>query len=85
MAAMDPWTRREFLRIAAAAGFGAALAACASEPESPSEQGESAGEEPSPVFNEPESSLSGTLSILLWSHVTSRINIQTGGGECLRK
>jgi multiple sugar transport system substrate-binding protein len=65
---MNPWTRREVLRIAAAAGFGAALAACASEPESPSERGESAGEEPELVFNEPDSKLSGTLTILLWSH-----------------
>ena len=68
MVPFNPWTRRDVLRIAAAAGLGAAAAACASEPESPAEQGAAAGEEPSPVFNEPASSLSGTLTILLWSH-----------------
>jgi ABC-type glycerol-3-phosphate transport system substrate-binding protein len=66
MAAMNPWTRREVLRIAAAAGLGATLAACASEPESPTERG--AGGAPSPTFNEPATNLSGTLTILLWSH-----------------
>src|SRR5918999_1813412 len=66
MVPMNPWTRREVLRIAAAAGLGAAVAGCASEPESPTERG--AGGEPSPTFNEPASALSGTLTILLWSH-----------------
>ena len=68
MVPFNPWTRRDVLKIAAAAGLGAAAAACASEPESPAEQGEAAGGEPSPVFNEPASSLSGTLTILVWSH-----------------
>jgi ABC-type glycerol-3-phosphate transport system substrate-binding protein len=68
MVPMNPWTRREVLRIAAAAGLGIAAAACASEPESPAERGPAAGEEPSPVFNEPGTKLSGTLTILLWSH-----------------
>ncbi|PVG81080.1 hypothetical protein DDE18_19905 [Nocardioides gansuensis] len=66
MAPTNSWTRREVLRIAALSGLGAAVASCASEPESPTEQG--AGGEPSPTFNEPASKLSGTLSILLWSH-----------------
>lgn len=61
-----PWTRREVLRIAALSGLGAAVASCASEPESPTERG--GGAEPSPTFNEPASKLSGTLTILLWSH-----------------
>jgi multiple sugar transport system substrate-binding protein len=65
---MNPWTRREFLRVSAAAGVAAALASCASEPESPTEQGASAGQEPSPTFSSPSTKLSGTLSILLWSH-----------------
>ncbi|MGH3348247.1 MAG: extracellular solute-binding protein [Nocardioides sp.] len=63
---MNSWTRREVIRIGAAAGLGAGLVGCASEPESPTEQG--AGGEPSPTFNEPATALSGTLSILLWSH-----------------
>jgi ABC-type glycerol-3-phosphate transport system substrate-binding protein len=66
MVPMNSWTRREVLRIAAAAGFGAAVAGCASEPESPTER--RAGGEPSPTFNEPATGLSGTLTILLWSH-----------------
>ena len=68
MVPMNPWTRRDVLRIAAAAGLGTAVAACASEPESPAEQGARAGAEPSPVFKEPASALSGTLSLLVWSH-----------------
>lgn len=63
---IDPWTRRRFLQIAGMAGAGAALGACASEPESPGEQAR--GQVPSPVFNEPSTKLSGSLSILLWSH-----------------
>jgi ABC-type glycerol-3-phosphate transport system substrate-binding protein len=68
MVPLNPWTRREFLRVSAAAGVAATLAACASEPESPTEQGEAAGQEPSPTFTSPSSKLSGSLSILLWSH-----------------
>jgi len=66
MVLMNSWTRRDVLRIAAAAGFGAAVAGCASEPESPTGRG--AGDEPSPTFNEPAAALSGSLTILLWSH-----------------
>jgi multiple sugar transport system substrate-binding protein len=70
MVPMNSWTRREVIRLAAAAGVGAAVAGCASEPESPTER--AAGGEPSPTFNEPSTALSGTLTILLWSHfVTS--------------
>ncbi len=68
MPATNPWTRREFLQIATAFGVGAALAACASEPESPAEQGQAAGEEPSPTFTEPAGKLSGALTLLMWSH-----------------
>lgn len=68
MVLRTPWTRRDVLRMTAAAGLGTAAAACASEPESPTEQGSRAGKEPSPVFNEPASALSGSLTILVWSH-----------------
>ncbi|WP_051399624.1 ABC transporter substrate-binding protein [Haloechinothrix halophila] len=63
---IDPWTRRRFFQLAGLAGAGVTLGACASEPESPAEQG--GGKAPSPVFNEPATQLSGELSILLWSH-----------------
>ncbi len=68
MVPRTPWTRRDVLRMTAAAGLGTAAAACASEPESPTERGARAGQEPSPVFNEPASALSGSLTILVWSH-----------------
>ena len=68
MVPRTPWTRRDVLRMTAAAGLGTAAAACASEPESPTEQGARAGKEPSPVFNEPATALSGSLTILVWSH-----------------
>jgi ABC-type glycerol-3-phosphate transport system substrate-binding protein len=68
MAPMRPRNRREFLKLASAIGLGAALAACASEPESPNEQGGPPGTAPEPVFTEPASKLSGTLSLLVWSH-----------------
>jgi ABC-type glycerol-3-phosphate transport system substrate-binding protein len=68
MVTRNPWTRRDVLRIAAAAGLGTTAVACASEPESPTEQGAQAGEEPEPVFNEPASKLSGSLTLLVWSH-----------------
>ena len=63
----DPWTRRDFLRVVGLTGVGVALAACASEPESPA--GPTPGvTEPSPTFAEPSTKLSGSLSLLLWSH-----------------
>jgi multiple sugar transport system substrate-binding protein len=65
---MRPRNRREFLKLASAFGLGVALAACASEPESPNEQGGAPGQVPEPVFNEPASQLSGSLSLLVWSH-----------------
>ena len=67
MSTSNPWTRREFLQITGLAFAGAALASCASEPEGPTGGG-SPGAEPSPTFAEPATKLSGTLSILLWSH-----------------
>jgi len=66
MPSIDPWSRRRFLQVAGLAGAGVTIGACGSEPESPTEQ--ASGEEPSPVFNEPATELSGSLSMLLWSH-----------------
>src|SRR5262245_14547829 len=66
MPSIDPWSRRRFLQTAGLAGAGVTLGACGSEPESPTES--ASGDEPSPVFNEPASQLSGSLKILLWSH-----------------
>jgi multiple sugar transport system substrate-binding protein len=68
MVPTSPWSRREFLRVAGLLGAGVALGACASEPESPGEDGTAGGAEPSPKFTEPSTALSGTLSILMWSH-----------------
>lgn len=68
MPATNPWTRRDFLRITGALGAAAALSACASEEESPTEKGSNAGGAPKEVFNEPATKLSGTLTLLLWSH-----------------
>ena len=64
----NPWTRRDFLRITGALGAAAALSACASEEESPTEKGSNAGGAPKEVFKEPATKLSGTLTLLLWSH-----------------
>lgn len=60
-----PWTRREFLRATGLAGLGAVAVSRASEP--------GAGPaptvpEPTTVFTEPASAVSGSPSILLWSH-----------------
>jgi ABC-type glycerol-3-phosphate transport system substrate-binding protein len=63
---LDPWSRRRFLQLAGLVGAGAAIGACGSEPEAPTEQAE--GAEPSPTFSEPASKLSGSLKILMWSH-----------------
>ncbi|WP_367325672.1 ABC transporter substrate-binding protein [Streptomyces sp. HUAS ZL42] len=52
--------------MAGALGLGAAVAACTSEPESPSGQASVAA--PSPTFREPSAKLSGNLKILMWSH-----------------
>ncbi|WP_203453865.1 ABC transporter substrate-binding protein [Jiangella aurantiaca] len=50
------------------AGLGLAAASCAEEPESPGEDADAAAESPSPAFTEPTARLSGSLSILMWSH-----------------
>ena len=63
------WSRREFLEVSGLALVASALAGCASEPggSTPSSS-PPAGGEPSPTFLEPATTLSGSLSILLWSH-----------------
>ena len=66
MPSIDPWSRRRFLQLAGLAGAGVTLGACGSEPESPTES--ASGETPSPVFTEPATQLSGSLSVLMWSH-----------------
>ena len=69
MAALNPWSRREFLGVAAALGLGGVVGACSSEPESPSDIASGSGTgEPSPTFVEPATKLSGSLTILMWSH-----------------
>ncbi|MGH3355313.1 MAG: twin-arginine translocation signal domain-containing protein, partial [Nocardioidaceae bacterium] len=69
MSAGNPWTRREFLRVTGLVGAGVALGGCASEPQGPGAGGAAPpGAEPSPVFSEPSTKLSGSLSLLLWSH-----------------
>lgn len=63
-------TRREFLRGAAAAAAGAALAACARQDGERPEAATTGTEGPGPteVATEPTRKLSGSLRILLWSH-----------------
>lgn len=70
MAATNPWSRRDLLRVAGLATAGATLGACASEPEGPAARNRPTPEEeaPSPTFTEPSTKLSGTLKILTWSH-----------------
>jgi len=76
MSAMTPensWTRRNVLRAAGLAAIGIPLAACASEPgaQSPTATGGTGGVTvgvPEPTFREPSRKLSGTLTVLLWSH-----------------
>ncbi len=73
MTSPNPWTalsaqsRREFLRLVGLAGAGVALGACSSEPERAGD-GTPGVAEPSPTFTEPATALSGTLTMLLWSH-----------------
>lgn len=69
MSDLAPWTRREFLRATGLAGLGAVAVSCASEPGSGPGGGPTpTAPEPTTVFTEPASALSGSLSILLWSH-----------------
>jgi ABC-type glycerol-3-phosphate transport system substrate-binding protein len=69
MTATNPWTRRELLQVAGLAAVGVPLAACASEPASPGAgTGSATAQEPTPTFQKPATALSGSLSILLWSH-----------------
>jgi ABC-type glycerol-3-phosphate transport system substrate-binding protein len=69
MAAIGPWNRRQFLGVSGLAAATATLAGCASEPEgSPGASQAPTGGEPKETFEEPSTKISGTLSILLWSH-----------------
>ncbi len=68
MATYGPWTRRRFLQATGVAGIGVA-AGCASEPGGgPGGGGQPSVPAPSTTFTEPVGRLSGSLSILLWSH-----------------
>ncbi len=67
MPASSPWSRRQFLQVAGLAVVGTSLGACASESKSPT-GGPSAAAAPSPTFTEPATKLSGTLTLLMWSH-----------------
>ena len=63
------WTRRDFLRVVELTAAGAALGACASEPGGGGAASPAVEEkEPSPTFTEPSTKLSGSLTMLLWSH-----------------
>lgn len=68
---MAHWTRRDFLRTSGLVVLGGTMAACAREPGRGGGQGTgetpTAGE-PETMFTEPTRSLSGALTILLWSH-----------------
>jgi multiple sugar transport system substrate-binding protein len=69
MTPSNPWTRRELLQVAGLAAVGVPLAACASEPQAPGAQtGPATVQEPKATFREPATALSGSLSMLLWSH-----------------
>lgn len=69
MTVTNPWNRREFLGASGLAALAAALAGCASEPGgSPGGSTPPAGSEPSPTFQAPSTKLTGSLSLLLWSH-----------------
>jgi ABC-type glycerol-3-phosphate transport system substrate-binding protein len=62
------WTRREILQASGLITIGL-VAGCAREPETPGTGDEPAGAAtPEPKFTEPASTLSGNLSILMWSH-----------------
>ncbi|MGQ0777122.1 MAG: extracellular solute-binding protein [Pseudonocardiales bacterium] len=68
-----PWNRRRFLQAAGLTGLGVTglgiAAGCASEPGGgPGGATPASVPAPSTTFTEPASTLSGSLSILLWSH-----------------
>jgi ABC-type glycerol-3-phosphate transport system substrate-binding protein len=63
--------RRRFLSLTGAAAAAAATAACASETTGPQAK-QTAGGGPQVVFTPPTRKLSGSLSILLWSHFVPR-------------
>lgn len=69
------WTRRDVLRAAGVTALGIPLAACASEPGTPTGPtgtgggtGTVAAGAPQPTFREPATKLSGALTVLVWSH-----------------
>ncbi|RJL33113.1 ABC transporter substrate-binding protein [Bailinhaonella thermotolerans] len=68
--APPPPSRRHVLQAGGLTAAGLALAACASETEGPQARRTGAAGTPAPrtTFTEPRTKLSGTLSILLWSH-----------------
>ncbi|MGH4015311.1 MAG: extracellular solute-binding protein [Pseudonocardiaceae bacterium] len=73
MSVPGPWTRRRFLQATGLTGLGMAglgmTAGCASEPGGgPGGATQASVPAPSTAFTEPASRLSGSLSILLWSH-----------------
>ena len=72
MSGLGPWNRRQFLGVSGLAAATAALAGCASEPgNSPGTSKAPAGgtgAAPKETFQKPSTKISGSLSILLWSH-----------------
>lgn len=67
MPGREPWRRREFLQAGVAGSIAVAAAACASEPGA-EKQAPSQTHAPKPVYTPPATKLSGSLSILAWSH-----------------
>jgi maltose-binding protein MalE len=68
MPASIPWSRRQYLQFTGLAAAGVALGACASESDQTSGSSPTSAEAPSPTFTEPSTKLSGSLTILMWSH-----------------
>lgn len=69
MPAALPLTRRDLLRAAGIASAGAVVSACASEPGGPGGTGKpAAAAAPKETFTEPATALSGSLTLLMWSH-----------------
>lgn len=67
---LDRLDRRRFLSLTGAAAAAAATAACAAETTGP--QAKQTGGGPQVVFTPPQRKLSGSLSILMWSHFVPR-------------